>query len=87
MRSSSESILGLPAVSGVGGLAAEANFFLGCGSCLTEDIFASAAFLFLVVGGMMATLFRVWRILDDRSNGGGERLPAAGRLTRDDDSD
>jgi hypothetical protein len=53
MKSSSESMLGLPAVRGVGGLAAEAIFFFGRDSNLTEDIAASAAFLFFDLGGMV----------------------------------
>ena len=39
---------------GVGGLAAEATLFFGCESGLIEDNVASAAFLFLVVGGMVS---------------------------------
>lgn len=53
MKSSSESMLGLPAVRGVGGLAAEAIFFFGRDSNLTEDVVASAAFLFFDLGEMM----------------------------------
>lgn len=54
MKSSSESI---PVVTGVGGaatLATEATTFLLLRSCsVGEVIVASAAFLFLVVGGML----------------------------------
>lgn len=55
MKSSSESI---PVVTGVGGaatLATEATIFLLAMSCsVGEVIVASVAFLFLVVGGMLA---------------------------------
>jgi hypothetical protein len=41
-------------VSGVGGLAAEAILFFGRSTSLSEDVVASAAFRFLVVGGMVS---------------------------------
>ena len=51
MKSSSESIE-LSLVSGVGGAAAEATLLLCRVGCV-EEIFASAAVLFLVRGGML----------------------------------
>ena len=65
MKSSSESMLGLPAVRGVGGFAAEATFFFGCESLLAEDSVASAAFRFLVVGGMVSADERVWQVIEN----------------------
>ena len=54
MHSSSESIPLPVLVGGVGGVAAEAMiFFVGEPSLLAEVIVASAAFRFLVVGGMV----------------------------------
>lgn len=59
MKSSSESMVLLVVVTGVGGawgLAAEAILLLGKASVVWEKIVASAAFRFLVVMGMMAVL-------------------------------
>ena len=65
MYSSSESIPLLTVVTGVGGKASESEFLVaaeaviflfGESSLLAEEIVASAAFLFLVMGGIVAAL-------------------------------